>query len=80
LFVERETYVFPNARSPLIELSAAIQAIEVEQSIEDEEIASDRFAAVHGIIGEKNDVPLRQWDIHDHRPLRDIAAVEKARC
>ena len=65
--------------SPRIELSPAVKAIEVEQSVEHQEIAPDRFAAVHRVIGEENDVTLGQWDVYDHRSLRDIAPIEKAR-
>jgi hypothetical protein len=38
--------------SALIELSPRVQMIEVEQRVEHEEITSDSFATVHGIIGE----------------------------
>jgi hypothetical protein len=66
--------------SPLIELSAGIQAIEVEQSVEHKEITTDRFAAVHRVIREENDVPLGKRDVYDHRPLCDITPIEKTRC
>jgi hypothetical protein len=59
--------------SPLIELSPAIQAIEVEKCVEHEAIAPDRFAAVDRIVGEENDVSLGQWNVYDHRPLRMYA-------
>ena len=38
--------------SALIELSPRVEMIEVEQRVEHEEIASDSFAAVHGVVGE----------------------------
>lgn len=60
-------------RSPLIEFSPGIQPIEVEKRVEHQEIASDRLAAVHGIVGEENDVSLGQWNVYDHRPLRMYA-------
>jgi hypothetical protein len=41
-----------------IQLPARVEAIEVEQCVEDKEITADCFAAVHGIIGEQNHMPL----------------------
>lgn len=38
-------------RSPLIELSPGIQSIEIKKCVEYQGIASDRHAAVHGIVG-----------------------------
>src|ERR1700737_3932950 len=43
----RHTYV-----SARIQLSPRVEVVEVEQCVEDEEIATDCFAAVHWIIGE----------------------------
>ena len=51
--------------------------IEVEQRVEHEEIASDSFATVHGVIGEQNHVPLCQRYVNDRGSLRHVAAIEK---
>jgi hypothetical protein len=62
-----------------IEFPSGIEVIEVQERVENEEVAADRCAPPHGIVGKKNDVPLSQRNIHDDGPLRDIVAVEKPR-
>jgi hypothetical protein len=65
------------AKSALIEFSSCVQMIEVEQRVEHEEIASDSFTTVHGVIGEQNHVSFRQRYVDDCRSLCHVVAIEK---
>src|SRR5208283_2684674 len=63
-----------------IELSPGIQVVEMQDRVEDEEVAPDRLAAVHGVVREEHHVSLLHRRVHDDRTLRDVgAAVEQAR-
>src|SRR5579871_3294723 len=61
-----------------IDLSPGIQVVEVQDRVEDQEVAPDRLAAIHGVVAEQHHVPLLERDVHHDRTLRDVrAAVEQ---
>ena len=62
-----------------IQLSAYVEVIEVEERIEDQEIAPDGLATIHRVVGKQYDVSLAERGVDDSRTLRHIVAVEKAR-
>src|ERR1700675_2270438 len=65
--------------SARIEFPPGIEVVEVEERVENEEVAADRRATPHGVVGKENDVPLAQRNVDDDGALRDIVAVEKSR-
>src|SRR3981081_4525583 len=73
LFLRWQTYV-----SARIQLPARIEVVEVEQRVENEEIAADRLAAVHRIVGEQNHVSLAHRRVDHHWPLRDVGPIEQS--
>src|SRR5262245_10315559 len=60
---------------PRVQLPACVQVVKVQNRVEDQEVAPDRFAAPHRIAGEQYHVALLERRIHDDRALRDIAAA-----
>ena len=65
--------------SASIEFPSRIEMVEIEERVEDEEVAADRRTPPHGIVGKENDVSFPQRHVHDNRTLRYIISVEKAR-
>jgi hypothetical protein len=73
-FFFEKTYV-----SASVQLPPCVEMIEVEQGVEDEEIAADGFPPLNRIVGKKNHVSLPQRRIDYHRALGDVAAIEETR-
>src|SRR5689334_9204615 len=51
----------------------------VEERVENQEIAADRRSAINRIVGVQHDVAFAEWDIHHHRPSRNVAPVKQTR-
>src|SRR4051794_16453656 len=58
-----------------IQFPARIQMIEVQQRVEDQEIAALGLAAPDRVVREGDDVPLLEWYVDNGRVLRDLGAV-----
>src|SRR5436309_4916510 len=59
----------------LIQDAPRVQLVEVEDGIEDQEIAPVGFAAPDGVVREEHHVPLVVRDVDDCRVLRDFASA-----
>src|SRR5271166_1475391 len=55
--------------------ATGVQAVKVQQRVEDEGIGVLRFAAIDGVDGEEYDVSAATWDVDNGRVLGDVASA-----
>src|SRR5258705_5063993 len=55
-----------------VQLPPSVQVVVIQDGVEHQEIAADRLATPHGIVGEQHHVSLLERRVHHHGPLRDV--------
>src|SRR6266571_4289246 len=60
------------ADSGLLRLSSGVQVIEIQDRVEDQEVAARSLAPPEGIWREEHDVPFIEWGVDHGGVLRDV--------
>ena len=61
-----------------VQFPASVEVVEVQDGVEDHEIAADGLATIDRVVREEHDMSLSDRDVNDHGALRDVgAAIEK---
>src|SRR5947209_3460175 len=58
----------------LLRLSSGVQVIEIQDRVEDQEVAARSLAPPEGIWREEHDVPFIEWGVDHGGVLRDVVA------
>ena len=57
------------------QLAAGVEAVKIQDGVENERIRAARFAAIHRIDGKEHDVTTPRGHVHDSGMLRDFIAA-----